>query len=270
MQTRDWLARIDAFLDECLPRPEAIPAQLHEAMRYAVFPGGKRLRPVLSLAAADAIAGKESLPKVLPLAAAVELIHSYSLVHDDLPCLDNDDWRRGRPTCHRRFGEAIALLAGDALLTLAFELVGEVPGAAAELARAAGSLGMVGGQAAELVCPVAALDDLTIIHRLKTGALFRAAVRLGGLAAGADDLAMTALTVYGDEIGLAFQIADDLLDAQQDAEHARGSYLSWMSPTEAARRARSAAERAKAAVADFGKNSQMLRAAADFAVERIS
>jgi geranylgeranyl diphosphate synthase type II len=215
---------VESALEHWLPPEDEPPTRLHEAMRYAVLGGGKRLRPILVLAAAEACGGNPQA--ALPAAAAVECVHCYSLVHDDLPAMDDDDLRRGRPTCHRAYGEALAILAGDALLTLAFDLLADqVPdkslGAVlvGELARAAGHRGMVAGQVTDMLSegtePSAELIDY--IHRHKTAALFRAAARLGGLAVAVRPKHLQALTAYGERLGLAFQIADDILDVTSSA-----------------------------------------------------
>lgn len=219
--------RVDAALDRYLPAEDQPPETIHRAMRYSVFAGGKRIRPLLCLASAEAVA--DHAPGVEAAACALELVHTYSLIHDDLPALDNDDFRRGRPTCHKQFGEAMAILAGDALLTLAFEVLarpetGEAGRRARlveELARAAGtSGGMIAGQVADLEGegrpPTPEL--LETIHRAKTGALLTASVRMGAICAGADEQQLAALTRYGRHVGLAFQIVDDLLDVEQSSE----------------------------------------------------
>jgi len=223
----DYLAersrRVNKTLDAVLPPETEPPEALHRAMRYAVFPGGKRLRPALCMAAAEAV-GAPSEAALFP-AAAVELLHSYTLVHDDLPCMDNDTERRGLPTVHVAFGEANALLAGDALQALAFDVAARtpVPGAAVaivrELAMAAGSLGVVGGQVADLAALSVRPSEtaMDFIHRHKTADLFSAAIRMGALAAGADDTKLRSLSEYAIRLGVAFQIADDLLDAASDA-----------------------------------------------------
>jgi geranylgeranyl diphosphate synthase type II len=207
-----------------LPPADEPPPTIHEAMRYSVFAGGKRLRPMLALFGCEAVGGK--LEDAMPAAVALELIHTYSLVHDDLPAMDDDDFRRGRPTCHKVYGEAIAVLAGDALLTHAFQVLADptatdVPAArrlqiVAEISAAAGSLGMVGGQTMDIQAEGKALDPtaLLTLHSKKTGALLRASLRVGGLAGGADDAAMASLTGYGERLGLAFQIVDDILDIE--------------------------------------------------------
>lgn len=213
-------SRVDAVLDGLLPREDEDPVPIHRAMRHSVFAGGKRLRPVLVLLGARAAGGEED--RVLPVAAAVEMIHTYSLIHDDLPAMDDAELRRGRPSCHRAFGEANAILAGDALHTLAFETLGAFPDPAvagrlvAEVARACGTRGMVGGQSADLEAegrpPEVALVEG--IHRRKTGALIVASLRLGALAAAAPPDLLAGLTAYGDRLGMAFQIVDDILDEE--------------------------------------------------------
>lgn len=231
MTIQEYLAErqhfVDAELDRLLP-PETIPPEtIHKAMRYSVFAGGKRIRPVLCLEGVRAVAGQD-VAGAVAVACSLELIHTYSLIHDDLPALDNDDLRRGRPTCHVVFGEAMAILAGDALLTLAFQVLAELPAPAdrkvrlmAELATASGTVGgMIGGQVADLEGegkpPDAAL--LESIHRAKTGALLRASLRMGAIYAGATDAQYAALSCYGEHIGLAFQIVDDILDVEESSE----------------------------------------------------
>ena len=222
-----WGARADAALADALPHEDAPPLELHRAMRYAVLGGGKRLRPVLVYATGNAF---EVAPEALDSSAcAVEIIHAYSLVHDDLPAMDDDDLRRGRPTCHVVFGEAMAILAGDALQALAFEVLADDPRLRADprnqvemlrtLAAACGAHGMAGGQAFDLAAVGKALTpaELERMHMYKTGALIRASVRLGALAAGCRDAAvLAALEHYGHAIGLAFQIRDDILDIEGD------------------------------------------------------
>jgi geranylgeranyl diphosphate synthase type II len=219
--------RIDQALDRWVPPESQDPAIIHKAMRYSLYAGGKRVRPLLAIAAADAISGDPA--GVEDAACALELIHTYSLIHDDLPALDNDDLRRGRATCHKVFGDAMAILAGDALLTLAFEVLSKLEDASAEqrvrlvteLATASGTVGgMIGGQVSDLQGegqpPTARLLDS--IHRAKTGALLRASVRMGAIYAGATEAQLAALTCFGEHIGLAFQIVDDILDVEQSSE----------------------------------------------------
>jgi len=214
--------RVEQGLDRLVPPATTRPARLHEAMRYALLGGGKRLRPVLTLATADLFGGETTDP--LPAAVALECIHTYSLIHDDLPCMDNDDLRRGRPTTHKQYDEATALLAGDALLTLAFQLVSRYPPdlAAAltrELADAAGSERLIGGQMEDLLAEQkadATPDELDFIHLNKTAAMITASLLAGGLCGGATLENRDALRTTGRHLGLAFQIVDDILDATAD------------------------------------------------------
>src|SRR5712672_4530583 len=211
------LQLVDAALQRMLPAAEATPRSIHEAMRYSVFAGGKRIRPILCLETAR-IFGAEITSSLHP-ACAIEMIHTYSLIHDDLPALDNDDLRRGKPTCHKKFGEAIAILAGDALLTLAFETIGATPAAAehraailTEVAAAAGTInGMVGGQVADIEAEGKPVDRqmLEYIHRSKTAALIRASITAGALCAGANSEDVARLRRFGETIGWAFQVTDD-------------------------------------------------------------
>lgn len=213
-----WGPAVEAALVELLPAATAAPARLHEAMHYALFPGGKRLRPMLALLGCAAAGGSPA--QALRAAAALEALHTYSLVHDDLPCMDDDDLRRGRPTCHKVYGEALALLAGDALLTVAFAGAASAGArAVAELARAAGSLGMVGGQVEDLAAEGDTaghtLERVTWIHDHKTGALITASLLVGAHAAAPDQVpeaVLAELRTFGDLLGRAFQIADDCLD----------------------------------------------------------
>lgn len=217
---------IDAALDQFIPSAETRPVSLHQAMRHSVFAGGKRLRPILTLAAAEACGG--SIESAMFSACAVECLHTYSLIHDDLPCMDDDDMRRGVPTCHIVFGEAIALLAGDALQALAFELTARTPAASrhttasmvAELARTAGSLHLVGGQVADLEGEQKKLplEDLRFIHEGKTAALLTTSIKLGAMSADATAEQLQALHEFGMATGLAFQIIDDILDVTQTSE----------------------------------------------------
>lgn len=218
---------VDHVLEQCVPEENVEPASIHRAMRYSLFAGGKRIRPILAIAAARAVS--DSPAGIERAASTLELVHTYSLIHDDLPALDNDDLRRGRPTCHKVFGEALAILAGDALLTLAFEVLSRLPRLEAErkirlveeLSRAAGTVGgMIGGQVNDLEGerkrPTALL--LESIHRAKTGALLRASVRMGAIYAGAAADELDALSLYGEHVGLAFQIIDDVLDVEESSE----------------------------------------------------
>lgn len=237
---------------------DAVPSELAEACIYPLQTGGKRMRPLLALAAAEAVGAVT--PAVWAAAVAVELIHTYSLVHDDLPAMDDDDERRGRPTVHRAYDEATAILVGDALLTAAFEVLASVDDPALgmalvrELAHASGHRGMIAGQALDvgMAGPVTTLDQLLAVHRCKTGALIRGAVRMGALAAGADSERLERLTTYGEAIGLAFQLADDVLDADEDAgEDGPPSYVKLLGLAETQQRAHTELARALAAVEDL-------------------
>src|SRR5947207_7899076 len=218
--------KIDRALNRYLPKPKTKPTTLHRAMRYSLFAGGKRLRPILCLAAAEACGGKIS--NALPLACALECIHTYSLVHDDLPSMDNDDYRRGRPTCHKVFGDGIAVLAGDALLTIAFEIVSMAKPARhygmstllREIAVAAGSQRLIAGQVADLEAEGRDVkrDQLRFIHENKTAAILKSSVRLGAMSANTDPKKLRAVTQFGRGLGLAFQVIDDILDVTQTSE----------------------------------------------------
>jgi len=280
---------VDHALARFLPSESAPPESLHKAMRYSVFAGGKRLRPVLVAAGAEAVGG--SLDAVMPAACAVEMIHTYSLIHDDLPAMDNDDFRRGVPTNHKVFGEAIAILAGDALLTLAFRLLGTSGAARAdaqrlrevfiEVADAAGSAGMVGGQVADIECEGRPADAAMVdyIHTHKTAALIRASIRSGAILAGATPKELKALGVAGDGLGLAFQIMDDILDitatseelgktAGKDQAQQKATYPAVHGIETSRRRAQALIADAHAALEPFGPRALPLRALGTFIIER--
>ena len=263
------------------------PSRLQEAMAYSLLAGGKRMRPVLVLLASEACGG--TAEAALPAACALEMVHTYSLIHDDLPAMDDDDLRRGRPTNHVVFGEGMAILAGDGLLTLAFEVMADgvqPPDVAAacclDLARAAGLAGMVGGQVADLEAeetPVASVAELERIHRRKTGRLLGSALTLGGRIARADAATLTLLQHYGECIGLAFQIADDLLDVRgtaavmgkgvrKDAAHGKATYPALLGTTASLQRAQSLVEDACQAIAPLGERGKRLAALAHFVLER--
>lgn len=218
---------VNRALDRCLPAARTRPATIHKAMRYSLFAGGKRMRPALCLAAALACDGRES--DAMPLACAVECIHTYSLIHDDLPAMDDDDYRRGKPTNHKVFGEGIAVLAGDALLTQAFEIAAQAKGwpryphrdLIMELAIASGSLQLIAGQVADLEGEGRRISagKLRYIHERKTSALLCCSVRLGGMSANCTTAQLSALTNFGYHVGLAFQVIDDILDVTQTSEH---------------------------------------------------
>ncbi|MGV8075005.1 MAG: polyprenyl synthetase family protein [Syntrophobacteraceae bacterium] len=220
---------VDTALERCFPEPVGLEKKVIEAVRYSLFAGGKRLRPILCLAAAEVVGG--SYEVLMPMACALEMIHTYSLIHDDLPAMDNDDFRRGQPTSHKKFGEAIAILAGDALLTEAFRqmtmITHDVAGAGTErilkaidiVAKAAGYRGMIGGQVVDFECETRETDLATVeyMHLLKTGALISASLEVGAILGGASEDQAAALKRYGHHLGLAFQITDDLLDVEGDA-----------------------------------------------------
>ncbi len=216
--------QVDDYLERYMPGDDIEPHQLHKAMRYSVMAGGKRLRPILAHAAYEHCGGDlegEDL-SIHRAMAALEMVHTYSLIHDDLPCMDDDDLRRGMPTCHKKFGEAVAVLAGDALHDTAFDLMASTgrPEAVTELARAIGTEGMLGGQMADIEAEGREVtrDEVINIHRRKTGALIRCSVRVGAILAGADRELLEKLSVFGEKIGLAFQIIDDILDIEGDQE----------------------------------------------------
>ncbi len=280
---------VDARLEELLPPATRHPESVHRAMRHSVFAGGKRVRPALCLEAATAVNPAEG-SSALDVGCALEMIHTYSLIHDDLPALDNDDFRRGQPTCHKAFGEATAILAGDALLTLAFEVLARNgPGSAerraailAEVAHAAGTLeGMIGGQVVDLESERRAVDAATVeyIHRSKTGAMIRAAVRSGALAASAGETELAALSEFGANLGLAFQIVDDILDVEssseklgktagKDAAQQKATYPSVHGLARSRELASATIQNALQALEPFGARARWLREIAIYIGER--
>ncbi len=279
---------INAALEAYLPPAGAYPPRIHEAMRYSLFAGGKRLRGAMLLATAGMLGLEEA--KALPAACAFEMVHTYSLVHDDLPAMDNDDFRRGKPTCHRVFGEAIAILAGDALLTLAFATLCRLEAdfgpertlkVVAELAEAAGTRGLIGGQVVDLESEGKEVDAGVVeyIHHHKTGALFRAAVRSGALLAGCTKEELEALTRFATCFGLAFQIGDDILDltgdpsvlgkpVQRDLERQKATYPRLFGLEGARHLLEEQVERALGALEPFGERAEFLRGAARFLLAR--
>lgn len=292
MTFQDYLAEqrklVDRELDRLIPSERTPPETIHRAMRHSLFAGGKRVRPMLCLAAAEAVSGASAA--ALPAACALECIHTYSLIHDDLPALDNDDFRRGVPTCHKQFGEAMAILAGDALLTAAFLILARMDAVdetrrialAAELAAASGTVGgMIGGQVFDLEGerqpPTPEL--LERIHRAKTGALLRASVRMGAICGGAPACELDALTRYGEHVGLAFQIVDDILDVEQssetlgktagkDAEQHKITFPAVYGLDASHRMAREEGSAALAALEPFGARALRLREIAELVVQR--
>jgi len=281
-------ALTDCALDRLLPQETQHPVSIHKAMRHSVFAGGKRLRPTLCIEAGRMVAG--SIPEGIEnLGAALEMLHTYSLIHDDLPALDNDDLRRGRPTCHKVFGEAIAILAGDALQTRAYEVLSQVSCAPEarvriieEVARGTGTVnGMIGGQVVDLEAERAKPDlkMLEYIHRAKTAALITASIVSGGLYAGADDAAVGELRSFGKSIGLAFQIVDDVLDVTQTSEQLgktagkdtaaqKATYPALFGVDESLRKADALVETALASLESFGSRGEDLKMLARFLVER--
>jgi len=268
---KDYLRKnrklIDKELDKYLPKKTVRPNAVHDAMRYSVFNGGKRIRPILVMESARVTKG--NIKDALLLACAIELIHTYSLIHDDLPSMDNDDTRRGKPSCHIKYGEAIAILAGDALLSLAFNImariknetkVGEV---VFEVSKAIGTFGMIGGQAIDLSIKDKEKIDLPTMEYInirKTGSLIAVAVKIGAVVSGAAERQIKALKTYGENIGLAFQITDDMLD--------REGYAEILGVAAARDEAEALVKRAKESLSVFGKKADNLKKIADFIINR--
>jgi geranylgeranyl diphosphate synthase, type II len=278
---------IDRALDRFLPKENTKPATIHKAMRYSLFAGGKRLRPILCLAAAEACGGK--IDNALPLACAMECIHTYSLVHDDLPSMDNDDFRRGRPTCHKVFGDGIAVLAGDALLTVAFEIVSRAKPTRrydmsillSEIAVAAGSRKLIAGQVADLEAEGKKTNrtELRYIHENKTAAILTTTVRLGAMSANANAKQLNAITKFGRALGLAFQIIDDILDVTQTSEKLgksagkdiaakKATYPSVIGLEKSRAEAKRLTKQAHDALKIFGNKGDTLHALANYLLER--
>ena len=294
MDITSYLSRkkdsVDKALEKLMPPTKTFPSSVHEAMRYSLFAGGKRVRPILAMAAAEALGAKSA--GLLPLAGTLELIHTYSLIHDDLPAMDNDDFRRGRPTCHKVYGEAIAILAGDGLLNMAFEVLSDprrlesVPAnrliaIIKEISTASGVFGMVGGQVVDMESEGKDIDFPTLeyIHTHKTGALIRASVRVGALYARAGKRHFTALTRYGEMVGLAFQIADDILDITgkqeeigkdvgSDIKKGKKTFPSFYGLEESRRRAVEVVDKAITALKDFDRKADPLRELAKYIINR--
>ena len=280
--------RVERALQEALPPASRKPATIHKAMRYSMFAGGaKRLRPILCLAAAEACGGDGE--EALPLACAVECIHTYSLIHDDLPSMDNDDFRRGKPTCHKVFGDGMAVLAGDALLTFAFEMVARANGwprydtraLLSELALTAGSLKLIAGQVADLEGEGKRVNEsqLQYIHECKTAALLTTAIRFGAMSANATARRLQALTDFGYATGLAFQVIDDILDVTQTSEKLgksagkdltaqKATYPAVLGLEGARHKARQLTSDAHSALTAFGREGDALRALADHLLSR--
>ena len=280
-------AAVDRALEGLLPAAIVRPVTIHKAMRYSLFAGGKRLRPILCLAAAETCGGKTTT--ALPLACALECIHTYSLVHDDLPSMDNDDFRRGRPTCHKAFGEGIAVLAGDALLTVAFEIACKAEPTRRyplraifhELATGAGSRKLIGGQVADLEGEGQPITraQLRYIHENKTAALLTTSVRLGAMSANASASDLSAISKFGRALGLAFQVIDDILDVTQtsaklgksagkDVAAQKATYPAVLGLEKSRAEAKRLTNQAHAALGVFGKKADTLRALANYLLER--
>jgi geranylgeranyl diphosphate synthase type II len=291
MDLKEYLAtraaEVDAALDAFLPKAKEKPATIHAAMRYSLFAGGKRLRPILCLAAAEACGG--DLESAMPPACAVEILHTYSLVHDDLPCMDDDDLRRGRPTCHKVYGEGMAVLTGDALLTEAFLILAQTSPApryptasyVAELALTGGSTKLIGGQVMDLEGEGKKLTkaQLVKIHESKTAALLATSIRLGAMTANATDKQLEALTVFGRALGLAFQVIDDILDvtastevlgktAGKDLAVEKATYPAILGLEKSRKEAAKLTQEAMDALLPFGKKAQRLREIADYLLKR--
>ncbi len=296
MDIKAYLARkkdaVDKTLEKLVPDDKTFPPTVHEAMRYSLFAGGKRVRPILAIASAEALGARTA--DLLPVAASLELIHTYSLIHDDLPAMDDDDFRRGRPTCHKVYGDAIAVLAGDGLLNMAFEVLSDarrlkaVPASRLimiikEIATASGVLGMVGGQVVDIQSEGKEIDFPTLeyIHTHKTGALIRSSVRVGALYARAGKRQFTALTRYGELVGLAFQIADDILDITgkqeeigkdvgSDLKKGKKTFPSFYGLEESRRRAIEVVDKAVLSLRAFDRKADPLRELARFIINRVS
>ena len=279
--------KIDSQLARYAEQPPDCPQRLRDAMAYSLLAGGKRLRPILVLLSCEACGGDAE--DAMPAACAVEMVHTYSLIHDDLPAMDDDDTRRGRPSNHVAFGDALAILAGDALLTLAFGVLAEDihPAETAiaccqELARASGSIGMVAGQVADLEAEnsgVLTVEQLEAIHRRKTGCLIRASLRMGARVAGADSNSLKAVDSFGKHVGLAFQIADDLLDVtgdarkmgketRKDADHGKLTYPAIVGERQSREMARKLIDEARRSIAGLGTCGQQLEQLAEFVLKR--
>ena len=284
-------AEVNQRLESLVPSEMTPPANLHRAMRYSLLAGGKRLRPVLVLMAGEALGA--ATDDLMPAACAMEMIHTYSLIHDDLPAMDNDDLRRGRPTCHKAFGEAVAILAGDALLTRAFEvLAAEAPGGDVdrqirvikEVAAAAGTVNaLIGGQVADIENEGRQVTDSTLeyIHRSKTGAMIRSSVTIGGIIAGGDNNQIETLRQYGEKIGLAFQVADDILDVTSTSEQLgktpgkdmaarKATYPALHGVAQSENRARQLVGEAIEIISALGPSAYKLKEMASFIIARTS
>jgi geranylgeranyl diphosphate synthase type II len=281
-------ALVDQYLEKLLPGEKDAPATIHKAMRHSIFAGGKRIRPILTLASGESLSGNRNI--LLHLGAGIEMMHTYSLIHDDLPALDNDDLRRGVPTCHKVYGEAIAILAGDALMTRCYQVLADLPEVSdsvrvaiiRELSYATGTVrGMIGGQVVDLESEGKPIDAevLEYIHHSKTGALLSACVRCGALAAGAGADELSTMTQFGNKIGLVFQIVDDILDvtsnsetlgktAGKDEKVKKATYPALYGIDASRHKAKELIDSALEDIAKFGDNAERLRSLAQFIISR--
>ena len=278
---------VNKELEKYIRKNKCIEKVLNSAMEYSLMAGGKRLRPILVIATYKLF--KENIEECMPYAVAIEMVHNFSLIHDDLPAMDNDDYRRGKLTNHKVFGEALAILAGDALLTMAFEIIATDKNVDAEtkvkiiteMSKAAGAEGMVGGQVIDMQSENKKIDIQTLkqMHAAKTGALFCAAIRSGAILAGADEKQLANLTEYARQFGLAFQITDDILDVVgdektigkpvgSDEKNHKSTYVTLGSLESAKALAQEAVDKAKASLVDFGENAEFLRALVDYLITR--
>ena len=273
---------VNQALESCLPDEKKEPRSLHQAMRYSVFAGGKRLRPILAMASFEAVGGRGKA--ILPVACALEMIHTYSLIHDDLPCMDDDNLRRGKPTLHKVYGDGMAVLAGDALHALAFELLLQAknPQVVNEVAKAIGTEGMIGGQVKDLEAEgkKVSLKQVEYIHTHKTGKLLRAAVRAGAILGGADKATLSALSGYGEKFGLAFQIVDDILDVVgkeevigkkkgSDKANSKATYPAVIGLEESKNLAKDLLTQAKSRLSVLKNKKWVFEKLADYVYERI-
>jgi geranylgeranyl diphosphate synthase, type II len=275
----------ETALNRLLPADTAYPPSIHSLMRYSLFAGGKRVRPCLIMAAFEACGGKQGDGNVLLACAAVEMLHTFSLIHDDLPCMDDDDFRRGKPTAHKAFNEGLAVLGGDALCIFAYECLGRIGRAdiVVEMSEALGTSGMIGGQVVDIESEgsQASRTTLEYIHKNKTAALIRACVRIGALLANAPSDSLNKLSAYGDSVGLAFQVIDDILDeegtteqigkdAGSDREKGKVTFPSVVGMTESKKYAKDLIDKAKSEISSFGEKAGILRELAEFIRVRIS
>ena len=287
-QLREYAEMVDKYLDQYLPIKDNPQKIIYEAMRYSVFAGGKRLRPALMVGACEMCGG--NVEDVMPFACAMEMIHTYSLIHDDLPAMDNDDLRRGRPTSHIKYGEAVAILAGDALLNRAFEVASGAEGDAQKILKAisilsasSGTEGMIGGQVIDMECEgkEITLDELRIMHSGKTGAIIRSSCVIGALIGGGSDTEIAAANEFAKNLGIAFQIQDDILDVEgseeelgkpigSDAEENKNTYVSLLGIEKAKELMIEYSEKAKNALSPFGEKAEFLKGLTDYLTSRRS